>query len=75
MTPSEVLQARLDLGLTQDQMAKLLGYGAKSRIAGIEAGRRQPGKSMVLLLEAYLAGYRPSGWPVGRQDHGDGIES
>jgi len=63
MTPAEFRDARRSLGLTQRQAAEVLGYGAQTRIAEIEAGRRNPGESVILLLRAYLAGYRPSDWP------------
>lgn len=52
------------LGLTQAQLAPLLGYGAASRVSEIANGKRTPGASVVRLLRAYLDGYRPDDWPV-----------
>lgn len=39
-TPAEVRSARDQAGLTQAQAAELAGYGAQSRWAELEAGRR-----------------------------------
>ncbi|MFV0384410.1 helix-turn-helix domain-containing protein [Paracoccus sp. (in: a-proteobacteria)] len=63
MAPDEIRAARLAFGLTQIQMAILLGYGAPARIAEIEAGRRNPSESVLRLMRAYLDGYRPADWP------------
>lgn len=63
MNSEELKQARIDLSLTQSQMAKLLGYGAVARVSEIENGARDPGVSVVRLLQAYLEGYRPDDWP------------
>ncbi len=41
MTSEEFKQARLDMGLTQARMAKLMGM-AQPSLARIEAGKRQP---------------------------------
>lgn len=64
MAPTEIREARHQLGLTQAQLAPLLGYANQVRIAEIENGTRQPGAAVQLLLRAYLAGYRPPDWPV-----------
>ena len=67
MTPTEIREARIKLGLTPPQMAVMLGYGergASERISEIENGVRKPDRSKVLLLEAYLDGYRPAAWPA-----------
>lgn len=64
MTPANILQARQSLGLTQAQLAPLLGYAATPRISELETGNRKPGAAVVLLLRAYLAGYRPDDWPT-----------
>ncbi|MCA3456216.1 MAG: helix-turn-helix domain-containing protein [Methylocystis sp.] len=63
MQAADFKAARLKLGLDQADAARLLGYGAKTRISEIETGSRAPGPAVVLLLKAYLAGYRPAGWP------------
>ena len=63
MTPAQFKQARQSLGLDPVQAARLLGYGSRSRISEIENGRRNPSEAVVMLLRAYLAGYRPDDWP------------
>ena len=67
MTPAQFKQARKSLGLGPVQAARLLGYGSRSRISEIENGRRNPGDAVVLLMRAYLAGYRPDDWPPHNQ--------
>ena len=64
MTPADIRQARQSLGMSQSQLAALLGYGDKTRISELETGTRQPGAAVLLLLAAYLAGYRPAAWPL-----------
>lgn len=61
--PSDIAAAREYLGLTQKQMTPLLGYSDTPRISEIETGARNPSGAVVLLLRAYLAGYRPMDWP------------
>lgn len=63
MTPAEIKQARQTLGLTQSQIAPLLGYGASTRITELESGARTPSAAVMRLLSAYLDGYRPDDWP------------
>lgn len=70
MTPAEIKQARQTLGLSAAQMAPLLGYGAPSRIYEIESSRKA-GAAVVLLLRAYLDGWRWADWPM----VGDKMES
>ena len=65
MTPAEIRQARIELGLTPSEIAPLLGYGAASRIYEIESGARNPSAAALRLLRAYLDGYRPDDWPKG----------
>ncbi len=62
MTPDSIREARQSLGLTQSDMARLLGYGDKARISELEKGSRRPGESVVRLLRAYVSGYRPDDW-------------
>jgi transcriptional regulator with XRE-family HTH domain len=64
MTPLEILRARLTLGLTQAELAPLLGYSDVARVSELERGARKPGAAVVRLLHAYLDGYRPENWPV-----------
>lgn len=63
MTTEELKQARLGFGLTQSQMATLLGYGAVARISEIENGNREPSVSVIRLMRSYIDGYRPEDWP------------
>ena len=63
MTPAQFKLARQSLGLDPVQAARLLGYGCRSRISEIEHGRRNPSDAVVMLLSAYLSGYRPDDWP------------
>ena len=64
MTPAEIRSARLALGLTQKQLAPLLGYSHHTQVSVIERGAAKAGDAVVLLLVAYLDGYRPDDWPV-----------
>ncbi len=36
----ELKDIRLDMGISQDKMARLLGYSSKHRISEIESGKR-----------------------------------
>lgn len=70
MTPKQLIAARLELGLTLEQMATMLGYSGRNRrqmMWDLETGRggrivREPQRR---LIEAYLSGYRPPDWPPG----------
>ena len=62
MTPADFAAARKRLGLTQAQLAAVMGYGNKARISEIERGERLPPLAK-RLLRAYLDGYRPDDWP------------
>jgi transcriptional regulator with XRE-family HTH domain len=68
MTPAEILRARLTLGLTQAELAPLLGYSDVARVSELERGVRQPGTAVLRLLCAYLDGYMPTDWPVRQQN-------
>jgi transcriptional regulator with XRE-family HTH domain len=66
MTPAEIKEARRKLGLTLEQMARMLGYqGSQLRQMqyDLETGRRPVREPQRRLVEAYLAGYRPPDWP------------
>lgn len=63
MTPADFAAGRHALGLTQAQLAAVMGYGNKARISEIERGERLPPLAE-RLLRAYLDGYRPDDWPV-----------
>ena len=58
MTPAAIRAARDTLGITQAEFARWLGYADPSRISNLERGVRIPSTAVVLLIEAYLAGYR-----------------
>jgi transcriptional regulator with XRE-family HTH domain len=66
MTPSQLKQARLRLGLSLYDMATMLGYEGYQRRGmqhDLETGRRAIREPQRRLVEAYLAGYRPHDWP------------
>lgn len=54
---------RISLGLTQLQMAPLLGCNSQELLSQIELGHIEPSASMYRLLQAYASGYRPLDWP------------
>lgn len=62
----EIRAIRLELGLTPDEFATLLGYGARNRISEIENGKKQISGAVALLIRAYRDGYRPPDWPEGK---------
>lgn len=67
MTPAEIRAARESLGLTQAQIAPLVGYGGKravQTISDIERGKVAPAPYAIRLLRLYLSGVRPDDWPV-----------
>lgn len=65
MTPAEIREARLALGLTLSQLASLLGYEAERQTGyKIESGIRPLRAPQERLLRAYLSGYRPDDWPA-----------
>ena len=64
MTPTEIRQARIALGLTQLQLSKRLGYRDKGRVSELERGVFKPGAAVVLMLRAHLAGYAASVIPT-----------
>ncbi len=67
MTPSDLKQARLTLGLTIHQLAILMDTNDQTirrmeRDADAVTNRPPPSR-MIRLLQAYLDGWRPSDWP------------
>lgn len=48
--PITIKQLRMELGLTQSELAELLGLGNKSRIAEYENGKQKPSTSVKILL-------------------------
>ena len=66
MEPEDVRAARLELQLSSWDMATLLGYTGNLRrdmMFQLESGRKPVREPQRRLIEAYLAGYRPIGWP------------
>jgi DNA-binding transcriptional regulator YiaG len=63
MTPTDFRAARESLGLSQTDLAPLLGFGSSQGVSNIERGVRNPGAAVALLMQAYLDGYRPADWP------------
>lgn len=63
MTPTDIRAARQRLGLSQEQMALMLGYSARYTVSDIERGTKNPSPAAVRLLQAYIDGYRPNDWP------------
>lgn len=66
MTPAEVRAARDTLGLTQKQLAAVMGLRGPATVAEWENGKRNIGSTAARLLTAYLDGYRPADWPEGK---------
>ena len=64
MDRHEIRTARKHLGLTQKQLAEVMGYGGQAYMASVEAGTRSMSDQGQKLLQAYLSGYRPTDWPV-----------
>lgn len=63
MEAGEFKEGREKLGLTQGELAVVMGYGDKARVSEIERGVRSPSAAASRLLQAYLSGYRPEDWP------------
>lgn len=63
MTGEEFRTLRMALGLTQAQLAKVLGFGHGNYIGAMENGRRAIPPLVDRLMVAYRAGYRPEDWP------------
>lgn len=67
MTPEQFQQARHRLGLTLEQMGRMLGYQGehiRQQVHDLETGRRDIREPQRRLMQAYLEGYRPKDWPV-----------
>lgn len=64
LTGEQMRKARQELGLTQKQLAPLLGYNKQQAVSDLERGAYTIRPQTSLLLQAYVEGYRPkSGWP------------
>lgn len=67
MTPKEIKEARVKLGLSQTQFATLLGYSGsqiRQQMHDLETGKKPLRDAQRRLIEAYLSGYRPKDWPL-----------
>lgn len=67
MTPKDIKDARLKLGLTQSQLAILLGYkgdNVRAMMHDLETGAKPLREPQMRLLVAYTEGYRPKDWPL-----------
>ena len=65
ITGEDVKRIRRDLGLTQKQLAAVLGYGHAVRISEFERTSEPVPipNHIAMLLEAIEQGYRPDNWP------------
>lgn len=65
MTGLSFRNMRQALGLTQTQLARLMGYGGnrpRDQISKFERSRKVPPRAERLIV-AYSEGYRPADWP------------
>jgi len=62
MTPQEFRAIRIDLGLTQQDLAVVMGYSSAGRVSIVENADTVP-TQVGKLMEAYRSGYRPDNWP------------
>ena len=58
MTGAEIRAAREEMGLTQAELAKALGYSGGRKVQDIEAGRRNMGGPPTVLLRKLLDEHR-----------------
>ena len=66
MTNHEFRAIRQRLGLTQAQLARILGYSGAITVSAMErpTNPRPISGLLARLMRAYDAGYRPEDWPV-----------
>lgn len=67
MTPKDIKEARLKLGLTQTQLGILLGYkgeNIRQQMQDLETGKKDLREPQKRLIIAYLEGYKPKDWPL-----------
>lgn len=60
---AEITAAREALGLSQAQLARVLGC-ARGTISRIEGRTLKPNTQIQRLVAAYQSGYRPPDWPT-----------
>lgn len=65
-TPAELRAARKSLGLTQGQLAGVLGV-RQATVSDWERGKHSPDGPAARLIAAYAEGYRPQDWPLSPQ--------
>lgn len=65
MTNQEFRKIRLRLGLTQAELARVLGYPHPMQVSELEreTNPKPVPRHVAMLMEAYAAGYRPGNWP------------
>lgn len=67
MSPAEIQKARVQLGLSVDDMARMLGHTGQHQRrleSAPDAEMHRPARPTTCrLLRAYLDGYRPADWP------------
>lgn len=70
ITGEDVKRIRRELGLTQKQLAKVLGYVHPIRISEFERphNRRAVPNHIAMLLDAISKGYRPDNWPQPKKE-------
>ena len=63
---SEFREIRTRLGLTQAQLASVLGYASALQVSSYEREKnpRHVPALLALLMKAYDEGYRPENWPA-----------
>ena len=69
MTPAEFRKAQLELGLSDAQLALVLGLENAQHVRRLKADpekeHHRPVKGThARLIRAYLDGYRPADWPI-----------
>jgi hypothetical protein len=70
LLPDEFREAQQQLGLSDAQLAAVLGYGdaahvRRHKVRDMTASSyRAPNNQVTRLIRAYLAGYRPDDWPA-----------
>jgi DNA-binding transcriptional regulator YiaG len=68
MTPDQIKEARIALGLTQSQLGRMLETDGQTvrrmEMPATASTAREPAVRMARLIRAYLDGYRPDDWPA-----------
>ena len=66
MNNEEFKKIRLRLGLTQAQLAAVLGYSIPMQVSELEREKNPKSvpRHVAMLMEAFDDGYRPKNWPI-----------